>query len=226
MRETALAVGLALLVCLSGRGMPTGPDDVLGSNDGTVTPDSTPTDDAQSPGDDTGTRTVAGDGPTFAGSPTGFLPYSSELPISGYLRTDEATGDRGVGSEGTSGETGAEASASRTFERTDSATASGPSVVDARVVLYESPTAAADALSSLVTDYRANDSAVAYRETPVDAPVVTVETTDGGRAVTRSMAQYGEAVVVVTGSTDADSYFSGFARETVDVTLVKLASSD
>ncbi|MFC5368722.1 hypothetical protein [Salinirubrum litoreum] len=224
MREAYLAVGLALLVCLAGCGMPTGPDDVLGSNGGTVATDSAPTgDDSQSAGDDTATRTVGGGGPAFAGSPTGFLPYSSELPVSGYLRTDEAAGERGVGGSG--GDGSVDASAGRTFERTDSATESGPAVVDARVVLYDSPTAAADALSSLVADSRANDSAVAYRETPVDAPVVTVETVEDGQAVTRAMAQYGEAVVVVTARTDSDSYFSGFTRGAVDVTLVKLASS-
>lgn len=220
MREAHLAVGLALLVCLAGCGMPTGPDDVLGSNGGTAVSDSEPTADPVTGG--SSATATGGAGPAFAGEPADFLPYSSELPVSGYLRTDETTGDSGA--SGLAGEASVEASATRTFERTDEATGPGPAVVDARVVLYDSPTAAADALSSLVADYRANDSAVAYRETPVDAPVVTVEATAGGQSVTRAMAQYGEAVVVVTGRADA-SHFPSVVRETVDVTLVKLASS-
>lgn len=220
MREPHLAVCLALLVGLAGCGMPTGAGDLGGSDGGTAVQDAEPT--AESPtATPSETRTVGGRGPSFAGSPTGFLPYSSELPVAGYLRTDEEAGDRGVGDE--SGAT-VEASASRTFERTDSATESGPAVVDARVVLYDSPSNAAEALSSLVADYRANDSAVTYRETPVDAPVVTVETSESGESVTRAMAQFGEAVVVVSARAD-DAHFPSFVRETVDVTLVKLASS-
>jgi len=145
------------------------------------------------------------------------LPFSSDLPVSGYLRTNEETFS---GSE-----EGQVRVATRYFERTDKATAEGPSEVTSTVKLFESRQAATTFVSTRLENYRANNSSISFSSTPVDAPVVQVvpsDTSDESRTI--SLVQYGNVVIVIESHSQSGQYL-GFSRDVVDVILLKIESA-
>ncbi|RZV12570.1 hypothetical protein BDK88_0111 [Natrinema hispanicum] len=195
------AVIVAALVCLSGCGAVTD----FSLND--AEPESGPTETA-----DTTRNTTS----ATATEVSQFLPFSSDLPVSGYLRTDEE-------SRSGTGE-GQVRVATRHFERTDRATAEGPSELTVTVQSFESRQAAKAAIEDRLEVYRANNSAISFSSTPVGVPVVqVVPSRTSGKSQIVSLSQYKDNVIVAESRSESSQY-PVFSRNIVDVILLKIES--
>jgi len=192
MRYTVLTV--VVLVALSGCGLFSNTADEPGTaieregprtaevdEPGTATPSPTATQEEPS--------RIPNSAPSLPPSATGddFLPYSSELPIEGYLRVNENTSNE-VDSPRL-------AVATRYFERTDAVSEARPSQVSATVILYESTRAARSDIEAQIDTYQTDTSSVFVNSTPVDVPIVQIVRNEEGRSI--SLIQYGRAGVMI-----------------------------
>lgn len=145
-------------------------------------------------------------------SPSSSLPYSSDLPVDGYLRIDETQGS------------GLPKTSSRTFERTDSATEPGPTALRAAITIHEST----DTASAWVTDrtdaLRSNGSKITRHS--ISGESVTMATGMTGDSMeTVVLSRIGNAVVIIHAESPK-SAFEEFCQETLRVVLTKLQAYD
>lgn len=213
-KRPTIALALALMVCLAGCGSFLGDQTPTAQSTAQTTdgdPTLTPPADSQSATETTnGDRVGVADAALFSQSftPSSYLPYSADLAVDGYLRTDEQSTP------------GMPKSASRTFKRTESATEPGPSELQVMISLRQSNDSASAWITDQTDSLRSNGSEITHQS--MSGQPLTIATQSGsGMAETVVLSRVGNAVVTVRAES-SDSSTQQFSRDTLAVVLTKL----
>ncbi|MDB2283171.1 hypothetical protein PM030_14965 [Halorubrum ezzemoulense] len=212
MRATVLTV--AILVFLSGCGMPQG---LIGAENGPTEPEVDGTNTTATSPRETDNTTIGSTipGPSLSSSsnPEQFLPYSSDFPVSGYLRVNEDKSNL-TQSPGL-------LSASRNFESTGEEIDRGPSQIVVTITLYESAQTAQSDINSEITSHQTSSTQTVVNGTPNQVPIVHVVHPDDGRTI--SFVQYGSAGIRIESQTD-DTPKLSFIESVFEVVIIKINS--
>lgn len=211
MRAAALAV--AILVFLAGCGMPQG---LIGEGNDPTEPGVNVTNTTTSP-TETNNTTVgsATPGPSLSSStdPEQFLPYSSDFPVSGYLRINEDKSNQT--------ELPRLSLASRNFEFTGEETDVGPSQITVTITLYESAKGAQSDINLQIASHQTSSTQSVVTSTPNQVPIVHVVQPDDGQAI--SFVQYGSAGIRIESQSNNDPKLS-FTEDIFEIVIIKLNS--